>query len=61
MLKHYYFINKETGELVTYSEAKKEFYKIKRNALESIFDEYEETNLLSNENVEMPNFKKIIE
>jgi len=59
MLKHYYFQNKNTGEIVTYSQAMKEFYKVKRNCLESIFDEYEETNLLSNENVEMPNFLEV--
>lgn len=60
MLKHYYFQNKNTGELVTYSQARNEFYKRKRTALESIFDEYEETKILSNEEIEMPNFIKTL-
>ena len=59
-MKHYYFAKKETGEIVTYSQAKKEFYSKKRTAWESIFDEYEETNLVSNENIGELNFKNIL-
>ncbi len=50
------FINKSTGELVTYEQAKQEFYKINRTWKESIFDEYEETDILSDETLEKPNF-----
>jgi hypothetical protein len=53
-------MNKTTGELVTYSQANKAFYSIKRSYLESIFDEYEETDILSNEEVEFPNFLNVL-
>ena len=59
-MKHYYLANKETGEIVTYSQAKKEFYSTKRTTWENIFDEYEETRLISNENVGELNFKNIL-
>lgn len=59
-MKHYYLANKETGEIVTYSQAKKEFYSKKRTTWENIFDEYEETRLISNENVGELNFKNIL-
>lgn len=59
-MKHFYFMNRTTGELVTYSQANKAFYSIKRSYLESIFDEYEETDILSNEEVEFPNFLNVL-
>lgn len=60
MLKHNYFMNKKTGELLTYSEAFNEFYKIKRGVFENIFDEYIETDMRSEEVIEKPNFLKTI-
>lgn len=60
MLKHNYFMNKKTGELLTYSEAFNEFYKIKRGVFENIFDEYIETDMQSEEVIEKPNFLKTI-
>ena len=59
MLKSFYFMNKKTGELVTYKQANKEFYKVKRSYLESIFDDYIETDILSDENIELPDFTNI--
>lgn len=56
MLYQYYFEDKKTGELVTYSEAKRRFYSVKRNPLESIFDEYNETKIESHEQIDKPNF-----
>lgn len=60
MLTHYYFMDKKTGELVTYSQAKKIFYSIKRTAFESIFDEYTETDIKSNEKVTKPDFTTVL-
>lgn len=59
-MKYNYFMDKETGEIVTYSEANKRFYSKKRTYLESIFDEYTETNIESDEKIEMPDFKKVL-
>ena len=59
MLYHNYLMNKETGEILTYSQACKEFYKTPRGYLESVFDEWEETDLQSNEIVDAPNFAKV--
>lgn len=59
MLYHNYFMNKETGELATYSQACKEFYKSPRGYLESVFDEWIETDLQSDEPIEMPDFTKV--
>ena len=58
MLKHNYFMNKKTGELLTYSEAFNEFYKIKRGVFENIFDEYIETDMQSEEVIEKTKFFK---
>lgn len=59
-MKYNYFMDKETGEIVTYSEANKRFYSKKRTYLESIFDEYTETDIESNEKIGMPDFKKVL-
>ena len=59
-MKHYYFMNKTTGELVTYSQANREFYATKRTYLESIFDEYTETTIESDETVEFPDFTQVL-
>ncbi len=59
-MKYNYFMDKETGEIVTYSEANKRFYSKKRTYLESIFDEYTETNIESDEKIGMPDFKKVL-
>lgn len=59
-LKYNYFMDKETGEIVTYSEANRRFYSKKRNYLESIFDEYIETDIESSEKIGMPDFKKVL-
>ena len=48
-MKYPYLMNKQTGELVTYSEAKQAFYSKERTWKESVFDEYEETKLESEE------------
>lgn len=59
-MKYNYFMDKETGEIVTYSEANKRFYSKKRTYLESIFDEYTETNIESDEKIGIPDFKKVL-
>lgn len=59
MLYHNYFMNKETGELATYSQACKEFYSKPRGYLESVFDEWSETDLQSDEPVAVPDFTKV--
>jgi len=53
-------MNKTTGELVTYSQANREFYATKRTYLESIFDEYTEPTIESDETVEFPDFTKVL-
>ena len=60
MLKHNYFMNKKTGELVTYSQANKEFYSKPRSWKESIFDEYVETDIESEDVVDFPNFTTVV-
>ena len=57
-MKSFYFQNKITGELVTYEEAKKEFYRIERFWNESLDDEFIETDMLSDEEIEFPDFSK---
>lgn len=59
MIKYNYFMNKETGDLATYSQAKKDFYSKKRGYLESIFDEWIETDIESDEIIEKPDFTNI--
>lgn len=59
-LRYNYFMDKETGEIVTYSEANKRFYSKKRTYLESIFDEYTETDIESNEKIGMPDFTNVL-
>ena len=59
-MKYNYFMDKETGEIVTYSEANKRFYSKKRTYLESIFDEYTETDIESNEKIGMPDFTNVL-
>lgn len=59
-LRYNYFMDKETGEIVTYSEANKRFYSKKRTYLESIFDEYIETNIESDEIIGTPDFANVL-
>lgn len=42
--KDVYLMNKETGELIPSTQVFKEFYK-SHKILDSVFDEYQETNL----------------
>lgn len=53
-------MNKKTGELVTYSQANKEFYSKPRSWKESIFDEYVETDIESEEIVDFPDFTTVV-
>lgn len=59
MIFHNFFMNKETGELATYSEACKAFYSVPRGYLESVFDEWLETDIESPEPVAFPDFSKV--
>ena len=59
-MKHNYFMSKETGELLTYSEMMKAFYSVKRTYLESPFDEYTETDIESDESVMFPDFSNVV-
>ena len=59
MLYHNYLMNKETGELATYSQACKDFYSKPSGYLESVFDEWSETDLQSDEPVAVPDFTKV--
>lgn len=59
-MKYNYFMDKETGEIVTYSEANKRFYSKKRTYKESIFDEYVEADIESDEIIGMPDFENVL-
>lgn len=59
-MKEPYFMNKVTGELEPYSVARELFYQKHRNWNESIFDEWEETNILSDVDMAEPDFKAIM-
>lgn len=55
-----YLMNKTTGELVPSEQVFKEFYKT-HNIKDSVFDEWEETNLLvENSNIDFPDFTKVL-
>lgn len=56
MLKFNLMMNKETGDLVTYSQAVKEFYKTPRGYLECVWDAYVETDIESDEDISFPDF-----
>lgn len=60
MIFHNYFMNKETGEIVTYSEANKIFYSKPRTWRESVFDEWIETKYESPEPVAFPDFANVL-
>ena len=53
-------MNKTTGELIPSEKVFKEFYKT-HNIFESVFDEYDETNILvDNTKIDVPDFTKSI-
>ena len=59
-MKEPYLMNKETGEILPYSEASHEFYKKPRNYLESVFDEWKETEYESDKELEFPDFTRSV-
>lgn len=59
MLKYNYFMNRETGEILTYSQVNKIFYSVPRRWDESIFDEWQETDIESDEAIAFPDFSKV--
>ena len=60
MLNDIYLMNKSTGELVPSQQVFKEFYK-NHNIFDSVFDEWQETNLIvDNSYISPPDFTKAI-
>jgi hypothetical protein len=61
MLNDIYLMNKKTGEIVPYKQVYKEWCKTEHSYLESIFDEWIETDLIvENSYIEFPDFTKAI-
>lgn len=60
MLNDVYLMKKSTGEIVPSEKVFKEFYKT-HNIFDSVFDEWEETNIeVENNYISPPDFTKVI-
>ena len=59
-MKQPYFMNKETGEILPYEDASREFYKKPRTYLESVFDEWIETDIESEKDLKLIDFRTTI-
>ena len=61
MLNDIYLMNKKTGELKPYEQVRKEFYSVPRHYLDSLFDEWEETDIIVEDSfIEFPDFTKTV-